>query len=240
MHPKYQPLPLFISALLLIQIPAFAGTGSNLTPQEALKSLKEGNTRYMQGIQKFPKIDPVRRARTADEGQSPIATVLGCADARVPVETAFDRAFGELFVIRVAGNVCYMAELASIEYGVNYLKTPLVVVLGHSKCGAVDAAVSGASLAGSLPKLMEEIKPAVDKATTKHPDYKGSKLLDAAIEQNVWKSIEDLIKGSPLVAKALSEHRILVVGAVRDIKSGRVTWLGSHPEEKTLLQGISK
>lgn len=213
---------------------AFAAGKAAPTPDEALSQLKEGSARYLSGVQKYPKIDPVRRLRTADEGQKPIATVLGCADARVPVETAFDKAFGEVFVIRVAGNVCQMAELASIEYGVNYLKTPLVVVLGHTQCGAVAAAVSEASLSGSLPKLMDEIRPAVQKAKQANPKLSGEQLTNEAIKQNVWKSIEDVFAGSPLMAKACKEHKVKIVGAIRDIKTGKISWLGEHPNQAKL------
>lgn len=222
----------FVPAVaMFMAAPAFCQS----TPQEALQKLKEGNTRYLEGVQKYPKIDPVRRLKTAVEGQKPVASILGCADARVPVEVAFDKAFGDLFVVRVAGNVCQMAELASIEYGVNYLKTPLVVVLGHTKCGAVDAAVSGAELTGSLPKLMEEIRPAVEATRRKFPKLEGSALVAAAIEENVWKSIEDLLRGSQPIRQAVKDKKVLIVGAVRDIKSGKVTWLGEHPQQAQLL-----
>ncbi|HEY9867968.1 MAG TPA: carbonic anhydrase [Candidatus Obscuribacterales bacterium] len=220
---------------LLIAAPAM----SRPAAEESLEKLKEGNNRYLQGIQKYPKIDPVRRLKTAVEGQKPIATILGCSDARVPVEVAFDKAFGDLFIVRVAGNVCQMAELASIEYGVNYLKTPLVVVLGHTKCGAVHAAASGGQLVGSLPKLIEEIRPAVEAARKKKPALSGEALAEAAIEENVWKSIEDLLKGSPSIRAAVKENKVLVVGAIRDLKSGKINWLGSHPAQKQLLASIS-
>lgn len=205
------------------------------TPQEALQKLKEGHARYLQGIQKFPKIDPVRRLQTALEGQKPIATILGCSDARVPAEAVFGRAYGDLFIVRVAGNVCQMAELASIEYGVGYLNTPLVVVLGHTKCGAVQAAASGANLSGSLPKLMEEIRPAVEAVQKKEPKLTGDALVDAAIKENVWKSIEDILSGSPQIRKSAKDKKILIVGAIRDIKSGKITWLGEHPKQEKLL-----
>lgn len=193
--------------------------------KEALKQLKDGHARYMSGISKYPRIDPARRLRTAKEGQEPIASILACADARVPVETIFDKAFGEVFVVRVAGNVCEMAELASIEYGVLYLHTPLVVVLGHSKCGAVNAAISGGEdLKGSLPLLMKEIRPAVDATIKKNPDLKGIELENAAIEQNVRQSIAKILKSEKL-KKAVDEKKVMIVGAVRDLKSGKVRWL---------------
>lgn len=220
----------FASGLLSIA-PAFCQS----TPQEALQKLKEGHARYLQGIQKFPKADPVRRLQTAVEGQKPIATILGCSDARVPTEAVFDRAYGDLFIVRVAGNVCQMAELASIEYGVNYLNTPLVLVLGHSKCGAVKAAVAGSELSGSLPRLMEEIRPAVESAQKKQSGLAGDALVDSAIKENVWKSIEELLKGSPQIRKRVQDKKVLIVGAIRDIKHGTVSWLGEHPQQEKLL-----
>ena len=220
-----------VLAGLLLVAPAFAQP----SPEESLQRLKEGNKSYLNGIERFPRIDPIRRLKTAVEGQSPIATVLGCSDARVPVEVAFAKAFGDLFIVRVAGNVCQMAELASVEYGVNYLKTPLVVVLGHTKCGAVHAAAQGAQLSGSLPKLMDEIRPAIEATRRKHPELKGEALAEAAIEENVWKSIEDLLGGSDPIRKAVHEKRVLIVGGVRDIKTGKITWLGEHPEQARLL-----
>jgi carbonic anhydrase len=212
--------------------PAFCQTAA----LDSLQKLKEGNERYLQGVHRYPRIDPIRRLQTAVEGQKPIATILGCSDARVPVELAFNRAFGDLFVVRVAGNVCQLAELASIEYGVNYLNTPLIVVLGHTKCGAVAAAASGASLTGSLPKLMEELRPAIEATKSKHPSLDGDALAEAAVEQNVWKSIEDVLNGSPLIRQAVKDKKVLIVGAVRDIKSGKVTWLGEHPEQAQLVK----
>jgi carbonic anhydrase len=196
-----------------------------VSPAESLRLLKEGNTRYLTGISKHPRIDPAARLRTATEGQKPIASILGCADARVPVEAVFDKAFGELFVVRVAGNVCEMAELASLEFGVLYLNTPLVVVLGHSQCGAVQAAVSGGeSLKGTLPLLMEEIRPAVEATRAAHPDLKDVALVDAAIEENVRHSIAAILK-SPGIKAAVDANKVMVVGGVRDLKTGEIHWL---------------
>lgn len=195
------------------------------TPDEALADLKKGNERYLSGKSKHPRFDPERRKRTAREGQEPIASVLSCADARVPVETVFDKGFGDLFIVRVAGNVCEMAELASLEYGTLYLHTPLILVLGHSQCGAVQAAVAGGeSLKGTLPLLMKEIRPAVDEAKKNNPKAEGANLENAAIEQNVRHSISEILK-SPGIKKAVDDKKLKIVGAVRDLKTGKVRWL---------------
>lgn len=201
-------------------VPAYA-----VTWEEALANLKQGNERYMQGITKYPKNDPARRLRTATEGQKPIASVLSCSDARVPVESVFDKAFGDLFIVRVAGNVCAMAELASIEYGVLYLNTPLIVVLGHTQCGAVQAAISGGeNLQGKLPLLIEEITPAVNAVKAKKTALSGEALESAAIEENVRRAIAETLK-SPGIKKAVDSKKVGIVGAVRDIKTGKIRWL---------------
>ena len=216
----FKKLALLLS-MQFIALPVFAAPG----PKEALSSLKEGNRRYLEGVSKHPRIDPLRRLKTAKEGQAPIASVLSCADARVPVELVFDKGFGDVFVVRVAGNVCAMAELASLEYGALYLHTPLIVVLGHSKCGAVKAAIEGgADLKGSLPLLMEEIHPAVEAARRKHKDQKGQEFENAVIEENVRLSKQEILK-SPGIAQAVKDGKVLLIGAIRDLKTGAVRWL---------------
>ena len=195
------------------------------TPEGALKKLKDGNMRYLSGLSSVPRIDVERREQTATKGQRPIATILGCSDARVPPEIVFDQKFGNLFVIRVAGNVTGISEVASAEYGVHYLKTPLVVVLGHSACGAVQAAVEKTPLDGKLPKLVELISPAVDAAKKAHPGLAGAELMEAAVEENVRHQISELTTKSDLLKNAIASKKLTVIGAVRDIKSGKVRWL---------------
>lgn len=195
------------------------------TPQQIWDRLKEGNTRYLSGKSIHPRFDAAKRQQTAREGQKPIATILGCSDARVPPEMVFDQGFGDLFVVRVAGNVCAVAELASIEYGVKYLHTPLIVVMGHSKCGAVDGALSGAELKGSLPKLMSLISPVTDKTKASNPKLKGNALLDAAVEDNVRNSIAEILKNSPGLAQLVKEKKLMIVGGVRNIEDGTIRWI---------------
>jgi carbonic anhydrase len=162
-------LALLIACLALPPVLAAESTPS---PEQVLKQLKEGNERYLTNVSKHARIDVERRVETAKKGQKPLSTVLGCSDSRVPVEIVFDQGFAEVFVVRVAGNICDTAELASVEYGTRYLGTPLLVVLGHSKCGAVDGAVSGARLEGSLPKLVAHITPA-ERARPQGPAQGG-------------------------------------------------------------------
>ncbi|MBK9142853.1 MAG: carbonic anhydrase [Candidatus Melainabacteria bacterium] len=223
-----------IVALLFMIVLGFAqpGTAKEMpSPEQALAELKAGNARYLEGVSKHPRIDPASRLKTARFGQKPIASVLSCADARVPVELIFDKGFGELFVVRVAGNVCKTAELASLEFGALYLGTPLIVVLGHSECGAVKAAISEAELKGSLPLLVDVIRPAVARARKKSPDAKADDLTDRAIEENVRLSIESILK-SPGIKKAVDAKKLLVVGAIRDLKSGKITWLPQSSSDR--------
>jgi carbonic anhydrase len=205
------------------------------TPDQVIVRLKQGNARYLTGLSEHKRIDVERRVETAKYGQKPLTTILGCSDSRVPPEIVFDQGFAEVFVVRVAGNVSGEDQLASIEYGTQYLGTPVLLVLGHSKCGAVEAAIAGKELLGSLPTLVAKIKPAVKKVQDGHPDLAQDKLLDQCVKQNVWNTIEEIFRKSPLIVERVRKHELKVVGAVRDIKTGKVEWLGEHPEQTQLI-----
>lgn len=188
---KQNLLPAFLGLALLAST---CGALADVSPDAALKSLKAGNARYIDGKSIHPRIDAERRRATALEGQTPIAAVLGCADSRVPPEIVFDQGFADLFVVRVAGNVCAMPELASIEYSVAALKVPLIVVFGHTKRGAVEAAIKNKPLPGSLPDLIKLIRPAVEEAEKEKGA--GDNLQTRATERNAVRIIEDLKKES--------------------------------------------
>lgn len=140
------------------------------SPAQALARLEKGNARFAAGKTVHSHTTAARIANIAKEGQHPFATVITCSDSRVPVEEVFDQGVGDVFVIRVAGNVCDVDEVGSIEYGVDDLETPLMVVLGHTECGAVTAVVTQAELHGSIPQLVDNIEPAVAKAQESHPE----------------------------------------------------------------------
>jgi len=213
--------------LLLSQVlsqGAFAAEPA-VTAADALEKLKSGNTRYLSGSSSVPRVDRERREDTATRGQRPIATILGCSDARVPPEMVFDQKFGNLFVIRVAGNVTGISEVATVEYGTQYLGTPLVVVLGHSGCGAVQAAVEKTPLDGKLPKLVELIAPAVEAAKQGHPKASGQDLVEATVESNVRHQMTELTSKSEGLKNAVDSKKVMMVGAIRDIKTGKVRWL---------------
>lgn len=205
------------------------------SPAEALRKLTEGNERFLQGKCTHPRIDAKRLLETAQNGQQPFATVITCSDSRVPVEVLFDQGIGDIFVIRVAGNVCDVDEVGSIEYGVDHLETPLMVVLGHTHCGAVTAVTTEAELHGCIPPLVDNIAPAVKKAAEANPHLTPEELVPEAIKANCWQSIEDLLKTSAATRKRIEAGTLKVVAAIYNIRTGKVGWLGCHPEQEQVL-----
>ncbi|MBX7256322.1 MAG: hypothetical protein K1Y02_08155 [Candidatus Hydrogenedentes bacterium] len=200
-----------------------------------IQKLKEGNGRFVAGASQHPDATASRRTDTAQNGQKPIATIIGCSDSRVPLEVVFDQGIGTLFVVRVAGNVCDTDEIGSSEYGVDHLETPLLVVLGHTKCGAVTAVATNAALHGNLPGLVDNIGPAVAAAKAGAANLSGDALVDASIRANVWQSIEDMLRRSPAIQERVKAGKTKVIGAMYHLDSGEVEWLGPHPRLGSLL-----
>ncbi|MDX2114335.1 MAG: carbonic anhydrase [Planctomycetota bacterium] len=217
------------------------GEAAATTPdaQQALTWLREGNERFVRGEVKHVNADAERRAAVA-AGQNPFVSVLSCADSRVPVERLFDRGIGDVFVVRVAGNVADTDEIGTLEYGVGHLHTPLVVVMGHTSCGAVKAVLSGAEVHGSIPGLVDNIIPAVEWIKKNRPELTGDALVNAAIEANVWQAMDDLITGSSELREHVRSGKTMVVGAVYDLSSGKVRWLGEHPYQDRLTEATER
>jgi carbonic anhydrase len=216
--------------------PALAATAApGISAGEALRLLKEGNSRYVDGKLQHPRQDRARRALTTAQGQHPLAAILTCSDSRVPAEIIFDQGIGDLFVVRVAGNVAATDEIGSIEYAVDHLASPLVVVLGHSQCGAVTAVVDDTKLPPNIASLVAPIKPAVDKAREANPDAAKDVLLKAAITGNVWQAMEDMLRQSPIIREKVKDKQVQVVGALYDLDSGQVQWLGPPPDQEKLV-----
>lgn len=194
-----------------------------LDPDAALAQLVEGNERYVSGTARRHDFINERLALTA--GQNPYAAILGCADSRVVPEYAFDCARGDLFVARVAGNFVNADMLGSLEYAVAVLGVPLMVVLGHERCGAVDAAVKAAgqsaSYPGSIPSLVAAIAPSVEKARAR-----AGNLQEAAVEQNVLDNVAALAAHSAIIREAAEAGKLRIVGGVYRLKTGRVEFLG--------------
>ncbi len=200
--------------------------------EEALQLLREGNERFAAGKAINPRSDAARvaLANKEDQGDHAYATIISCSDSRVPVERIFDAGIMDIFVVRVAGNVCGTDECGSIEYGTEHVKTPVLVVLGHSKCGAVKAVTyklqgKGHELTRNITALVAPIIPAVKRAMKNEPDKKDDEIIPFAVEENVWQGIEDLFTKSPTVRELVNEKKLVVVGAIYDLASGRVNWL---------------
>lgn len=206
---------------------------------EALKLLTEGNARWVANQAEAPNTSSARRLDLASKGQKPFVTILSCADSRVPIERVFDRGVGEVFSIRVAGNVSGPSETGTIEYGIGHLKTPLLVVMGHTKCGAVAAAASGAKLHGCLGDLVSSIQPSVDRARKNNPGVDDAALVSIAIKENVWQSVFQLLKNSSELREAVQDGKLKVVGAVYDLASGKVDFLGEHPWQGELMDALA-
>lgn len=195
-----------------------------IPPAEALERLMQGNARYAANAPNERDFSATRAARA--EAQFPIAAIVGCSDSRVVPDLVFDQSPGDLFVVRLAGNIVNEDVYASLEYAVKVLGAPLILVLGHSNCGAVDAAIKvvtqHAELPGHLPDLVKAIEPAVVAAHARH----SSDFLGAAIEENVLLGMKRLKSDSPLISDALAAKTIDIAGGVYDIATGKVNLLG--------------
>ena len=194
------------------------------TAEEALERLKQGNERFVSGRARFPTVQKEVLAELA-KGQQPYATVLGCSDSRVPPELVFDAGFGELFVIRVAGNVLGPSIAGTLQYAGMHLHTPLFLVLGHEGCGAVEAAIAskfhGARQMSRIALLLKNIVPALDELD---PTLPHAALLNVAVEANVRWTMRKLLE-SPEGKARLVKGDVKLVGGVYDLASGRVRFM---------------
>lgn len=201
---------------------------STLTPHQALNILKEGNQRFRSDtiINRNLKADMKQTAST----QHPIAVVLGCIDSRVPVETVFDMSFGDLFCVRVAGNVVNQDIIASIEYACGVVGAKLIVVLGHTRCGAIQSACDGVTL-GFITQLLNKIKPAItaETSTTKDRTGKNTKFVRKVTELNIANTLQDLYQQSEILRNLINEEKIGMVGALYDVNNGEVQFNDCSP-----------
>jgi carbonic anhydrase len=200
--------------------PPPADVPNAIAPEAALDRLVQGNARYAANATQERDFSASRAARAT--AQFPIAAILSCSDSRVVPDLVFDQSPGDLFVVRLAGNFLDDDGLASLEYAVRFLGAPLLVVLGHSNCGAVAAAIKvvmdRVELPGHLPELIDSIKPAVIAAHDRHP----GDLLAAAIEENVKLNVTRMHDDKPILSEALAAKKIAAVGGVYDIATGKV------------------
>ncbi len=214
---------------------------SKPSPDETIQMLKAGNKRFVQGTSRHPNTTTKRlfQAGTENQGDHAYATVITCSDSRVPVERIFDAGIMDVFVIRVAGNVCDTDEIGSIEYGLAHVNTPVLVVLGHTQCGAVTAVThaihgTGHALERNIPPLVDNIEPAVRRAMSQNPQLQGDAIIPNAIIENVWQGVEDLFMESPSSRNLVKSGKAKVVGAVYDVGTGKINWLPDYPVTQIL------
>ena len=197
----------------------------NKKPDDSLRLLKAGNERFQKNKLIHIDLSSTKREELVN-GQNPIAVIITCSDSRVPPEFIFNQGLGDLFVVRVAGNVIDDIELGSVEYAVKHLKTPLIVVMGHEHCGAVEAAVEGhgEKQPGSIGAIIDKIEPSVKKV--KAMNLKGEELVEEVTNENIYNSSR-VIKGSKIIREELQKTNIKIVEAKYMLKSGRVEWFSN-------------
>ena len=203
---------------------AAEGPKTTMTPAQALAKLKQGHEDFLNDKPTLKTARDSDRRLAIARAQVPFAVLVGCSDSRVPPELLFDTGLGELFIVRNAGNTIDTVAMGSIQYAVQVLNVPLILVLGHERCGAVDAAVSvvekNTVFPGSIGQMVEPIIPAVLKA--KAMGAAGDELLDGAVRENVRRTVERLRTGEPTLADPIKAGKLMVVGARYDLDDGKV------------------
>lgn len=201
-----------------------------LPPDEALALLKAGNARFAAGQCENPQEFLARAYETAQSGQNPIAVILSCSDSRVPLEIIFDQGLGDIFVIRIAGNICGWSEIGSIEFAVETTGVRLCVILGHTQCGAVTATVRGEEHNNHVGQLITTIEPAV-RRVERLAEFSDGDFIDACCRENVLLQRESLLANSSVVRREIVAGNLRVVGAMYDIEQGSVTFLDDEKTE---------
>lgn len=213
-------IKLFAITLSCIMFPRF--TFAQVNAEQALNLLKEGNKRFVEGksIRPHQTMDRIKELST---GQKPYAIIVGCSDSRVPSEIIFDQGLGDLFIVRTAGQVSSFASWGSVEFANAVLGAKLIVVIGHTKCGAVAAACKVPDVPGQIVTLINAIKPAAQLAKNQPGD-----LIENAVKINVAMQVQQLQNLEPVLTKAIQSGETKIVGAVYDLSSGKVEFLDSN------------
>lgn len=203
--------------------------------KEALKILREGNRRFVSGVRNLDTVaSPVDSSRLA-AGQKPLAIILGCSDSRVPAELVFDQGFGNLFVIRVAGNVVAPSQVGSVEFAAGLLGTRLVVVLGHTQCGAVKATLEelqqpSENQSTNLRSIVDRIRPSLEGLLSTELRHDYDALVFEAVRANIRQSADHLRHGSEILEQLIQSDGLLVVGAVYSIETGVIDFFDGAPD----------
>jgi carbonic anhydrase len=200
-----------------------------ITAQEALERLMEGNQRFVSGVRSVESLARQGRFEDYVEGQEPFAVILGCSDSRVPVEIVFDQGLGDLFVIRVAGNVVAPSQVGSVEFAAEAFGTRLVVVMGHTRCGAIRATIDelrrpSQKQSRNLAAIVDRVRPAVEGLLRIDENIEEEKLHREAVRANVRVSASALRHGSPILEELIGRGELKVVGAEYALETGEVTF----------------
>jgi carbonic anhydrase len=213
------------STVALVSAAAWAsGGGAGINADEALQKLMDGNKRFVQSQANSQKLCDITTRRKLTKGQQPYAVILTCSDSRVPPEIIFDKGLGEIFVIRVAGNILDPVVLGSIEYAAEHLGSPLIMVLGHERCGTITAAVDAKGKPeGNLGSIIKAIFPAVKQAKKEYTGKDKAQLVETAIDNNTKLVAADLTRRSSLLKQLVKEGKVKIVTAKYDLDDGTVT-----------------
>ena len=190
------------------------------TPDRVLEELMAGNQRFVENKSESRNQDYIRLQEVSSK-QKPLVSIMGCADSRVPIEVIFDRGFGDLFVVRDAGNIATPEEIGSLEYGTYVLGSKVLMVLGHEKCGAVKAALEEKPLPGQMGSIIAAIQPAIDRANKNDSE----KFYTETIKRNVMLQV-DRLNSSPLLSDLIAQGKLKIVGAYYSLKTGEVSLIG--------------
>lgn len=207
-----------------------AETQSTMTPAKALQFLKEGNQRFVNNLN--ANHDLLKQVNSYKDGQFPFAIILGCMDSRTTVEHIFDQGLGDVFSVRIAGNIVNEDILGSLEYACKVAGSKLILVLGHSKCGATYGACSGAKI-GNLTQLLAKFKTSIDSVKLHYPDMlmTNSGFVDAVSHRNVHNSIEEILAKSDVLKEQVDNGEIGIVGAFYNLETGEVEFMDQHIKE---------
>lgn len=206
------------------------------TAKESIRRLIDGNKRFATDINNQSQLSSAARRIAIAESQEPFAIILGCSDSRVPAEIVFDQGLGDLFVIRVAGNIVAPSHIGSIEYAVEMFGSPLVVVLGHTSCGAIEATVDELKAGGSdrsryLASIVDRIRPSVEALLDAGIDNDRQLLIEKSVRANVRASVAQIKHGSKIIEEYIAEGRLTVVGAEYSLETGTVDFFYDNPEK---------
>ncbi|WP_245577036.1 carbonic anhydrase [Maridesulfovibrio zosterae] len=201
-------------------------SAQKLGADQSLVLLKEGNLRFMKGSSVYPNQTSHQRKVLALQGQNPFATIVSASDSRVDPVLIFDRGLGDIFTVRLAGNVVGSDTLASVEYSMLALETPLLVVMGHTRSTLIQAAVEGVKMNGHLMQLLGKLEPAIKMTKVLYPSLKGTELINKVAEINVRQVMRDILGHCPAILGKVRSGKARIMGAIYDTDTGAVRWLG--------------